>query len=269
MFTDRTPQQLLAEVYDAGAAAYARYWAPALHRHAVDLVAAVPPPAPSTSRTVVDVATGSGALIPALSDLAGERGRVIALDRSLGMLHQAPATHPRVQADAAALPLHDARVDVLVLAFVLFLLPDARQAVAEAARVLRPGGWLLAATWGDQVGTNADVVVREELDAVGAPEFPTLARSDSITDSPDRMASLLENAFTEIHTWGRALEARFDRRSALAMRTGCGALGWRYAQLDPATREVVSARAVERLGSLPPEGFVDLSEVLLTTARRR
>jgi hypothetical protein len=61
-------------------------------------------------RTIVDVATGAGTLIPALRGVAGSDG--------------------------------------VVLAFVLFMLPDARVAVAEAARVLRTGGWLLAATWG-------------------------------------------------------------------------------------------------------------------------
>lgn len=269
MTTGETPQQLLATVYDEGAAAYAQYWAPALHRHAVDLVAAVTPDLPLMPRTVVDVATGSGTLIPALRGLAGDRGVVIALDRSLGMLHQAPASAPRVQADAAALPLRPATADVLVLAFVLFLLPDAGRAVAEAARVLRPRGWLLAATWGTQLGTGADAVVREELDAAGAPEFPALERSDSVTDSPPRMAALLGSGFTDIHTWVRPLEAHFTPGSALAMRIACGVLGWRYARLDPVARADVARRAAQRLDALPPEAFIDRSEVLLTTARRR
>jgi SAM-dependent methyltransferase len=78
----------------------------------------------------------------------------------------------------------------LVLAFVPFMLPDAGAAVIEAARVLRPGGWLLAATWGSQLGTGAEVVVREELDRAGAPVFPELARSDAGTDSAEDMAAL-------------------------------------------------------------------------------
>lgn len=133
-------------------------------------------PAP---RIVVDVATGAGTLVPALRVLAGNGGRVIALDRSHGMLRRIPPSMPRVQADAAALPLRAASADVLVLAFVLVLLPDARLAVAEAARVLRPYGWLLTATWGTELNTGSDIVVREELDAVGAPTFPVLERSDS------------------------------------------------------------------------------------------
>ena len=42
MTTAPTPQQSLAALYDESAAAYDEHWAPALHRHARDLVAAVP-----------------------------------------------------------------------------------------------------------------------------------------------------------------------------------------------------------------------------------
>lgn len=266
MATDPTPQQTLAAVYDEGAAAYESHWAPALHRHTLDLVAEVP--AAAAPRTVVDVATGAGTLLPALRLVAGPDGTVLALDRSLGMLQRVPSSTPRVQADAMALPLAPGSVDVLVLAFVLFLLPDAQAATAEAARVLRPGGWLLAATWGTQLGTGADAVVREELDRAGAPSFPDLARSDAETDTGEDLAELLADGFTGIRTTARPLDARFSSSSALAMRTGCGTLGWRFARLDAAVREDVSRRCAERLRDLPDDDLVDRSEVLLTTARR-
>jgi ubiquinone/menaquinone biosynthesis C-methylase UbiE len=47
------------------------------------------------------------------------------------------------QGDAAALPYPDAHFDTVVFSFVLCTIPDDRQAVAEAVRVLRPGGRLL------------------------------------------------------------------------------------------------------------------------------
>ena len=268
MTTGRTPQQALAAVYDEGAAAYEEYWAPALHRHTLDLVNMVSSAAAPASRTVVDVATGCGTLVPALRGLAGSGGRVIALDRSQGMLRRVPGSVPRVLADAAALPLRAASADVLVLAFVLFLLPDARQAVAEAARVLRPGGWLLIATWGTQLRTATDVVVSEELDAVGAPSFAVIERSDSLTDTPDRLAVLLGGPFNNIDISSRPLAATFDPRSALALKTGWGGVSWRYRQLDPASQQTVHRRAAERLAALPAEDFTDWSEVLLTSARR-
>jgi ubiquinone/menaquinone biosynthesis C-methylase UbiE len=260
-----TPEQALAAVYDEGAAAYDRHWAPALHRHAVALLAPVPR---GRRRVVVDVAAGAGTLADDLRDLAGPGGLAVALDRSHGMLCRGPAGLPRVQADAARLPLADAAVDAAVYAFVLFLLPDARRAVAEAARVLRPGGWFLAATYGAQHSSGADRVVRDELDRHGAPEYPELPRSDELTDSPEHMAALLGPDFGELRTRAGALDAVFTPESVLALRTGWGALGWRFARLDPATRDEVRRRAAERLADLPAAEFVDRSEVLLTWARR-
>jgi ubiquinone/menaquinone biosynthesis C-methylase UbiE len=47
-----------------------------------------------------------------------------------------------VRADAARLPVPDASVDALVNVSALHLIPDWRGALAEARRVLRPGGRL-------------------------------------------------------------------------------------------------------------------------------
>lgn len=266
MNSEPSPQAALAAMYDESAELYARHWAPALNRHARDLVDAVPA---GTGLAVVDVAAGAGTLAPSLVRLAGDGGLVLALDRSQGMLRRVLDGVPRAQADAAALPLGTATVDVVALAFVLFLLPDARAAVDEAARVLSRGGWLLAATWGTQLGTAADVAVREELDAAGAPPAPALPRSDELTDTPERMAELLGPAgFRDVRTQARPLDAAFDRDTALALRTGAGGLGWRFARLVPERQEVVRRRAAARLAALPTEDFIDRSEVLLTWARR-
>jgi ubiquinone/menaquinone biosynthesis C-methylase UbiE len=47
------------------------------------------------------------------------------------------------EGDAAALPYPDDHFDTVLFAFVLCTVPDDRKAVAEAVRVLRPGGRLL------------------------------------------------------------------------------------------------------------------------------
>jgi len=263
------PRATLAAVYDEGASSYAKYWAPALHRHACDLVTAVPSPPAGQTRTVLDVAAGVGTLLPLLRQVAGENGRLVALDNSAGMLTLADPTVPRIQADAAALPLMAGCADIAVYAFVLFLLPDARAALEEAARVLRPGAWLLAATWGRDLGLGADAVVRDELDAAGAPPFPALPRSDNLTDTPDRIRTLLQHCgFRDITTTARPLDASFDATSALAMRTGHGSLGWRYRRLDADEQAHVLSRTTARLAELPVHDFVYRSEVLLTTGRR-
>jgi ubiquinone/menaquinone biosynthesis C-methylase UbiE len=261
-----TPEAALAAVFDEAAAVYDAHWAPALNRHALALLEPVPR---GPGLVAVDVAAGVGTLAPALDELTGPDGRVIALDRSLGMLRRAPLDLVRVQADAARLPLADAGAHVVVYGFVLFLLPDARRAVAEAARVLHPHGWLLAATWGTQGDSGADAVVQEELERVGAPVFPALPRSDALTDKPERMTELLQPAgFTDVRTQRRPLDAAFDQDSALAVLTGCGKSGWRFARLDPDVRTAVRQRVAARLADLPADAFVDRSEVLLTWARR-
>jgi SAM-dependent methyltransferase len=270
--SDPIPRATIADVYDQGAAIYAAHWAPVLQRHARDLAALVPPPQDGKGRTVLDVAAGAGTLLTALRPLVGDAaagGRLVALDYSAGMLALSDPSVPRVQSDAAALPLRDECADVAMYSFVLFLLPDARAAVTEAARVLRPGGWLLAATWGNQVGTAADDIIEEEVDAAGAPPGPDLPRSDELTDTPDRMRELLEpSGFADITTTTRPLDAQFDAATTLALRTGMGNLGWRYRQMAPLAKAVVRELAVARMATLGPEDFLDRSQVLLTTARR-
>ncbi|HEX4977806.1 MAG TPA: class I SAM-dependent methyltransferase [Nocardioides sp.] len=262
-----TPGARMAAMYDASAPAYERYWAPALLRHSRDLLSSLPStPQP---RRVLEVATGTGALLPDLVTVAGAGGTVVAVDRSLGMLRRAGAGVPRVQADAAALPVRSRTVDVAVAAFVLFLVPDARAAVLELHRVLRPGGRMLAATWGEQRATHADVLLRDVLDRAGAPLPAPDPRSDDGTASPEAMRDLLLGAgLTDVRTEARPLDARFGPEDMIAMRTTCGTTGWRFAQLDEAAQRSVRSQLADRYAGLGPEAFTDTSEVLLTAARR-
>src|SRR5690606_21738048 len=69
----------------------------------------------------------------------------VASDLSHGML-QAIAAPSRVNLDAQRLPIAGGSVDVLLANHMLYHVPDKERALAEFARVLRPGGVLLAAT---------------------------------------------------------------------------------------------------------------------------
>lgn len=97
--------------------------------------------------TVVDVGSGTGDL--ALACLEAGAVRVLALDFARPMLRLAQRkTRARgldyafgaALGDATRLPLPDASVDAWVSAFVVRNIPDLDAALAEAARVLRPGG---------------------------------------------------------------------------------------------------------------------------------
>jgi ubiquinone/menaquinone biosynthesis C-methylase UbiE len=73
--------------------------------------------------------------------------RVIGVDASAAMLAAAedlvPASVDLRQGALEALPIGDAEVDLVLLVLVLHHVPDPARALAEAARVLKPGGRLI------------------------------------------------------------------------------------------------------------------------------
>jgi ArsR family transcriptional regulator len=96
--------------------------------------------------TIGDLGCGTGALAAAIAPFVS---KVIAVDRSGEMLQTArrrmrDVSHVEVRrGDLEALPIDDGALDVATLVLVLHHLPDPAAALAEAARVLRPGGRLL------------------------------------------------------------------------------------------------------------------------------
>jgi malonyl-CoA O-methyltransferase len=102
---------------------------------------------------VVDVGSGPGGGSAALHRRFDD-AFIIALDLALPMLQAAaqhagmPPAFARVCADAQALPLADASVDLVHSNLCLQWCEDPGLALAEFRRVLRPGGHLLFSTFG-------------------------------------------------------------------------------------------------------------------------
>lgn len=97
--------------------------------------------------TVLDIGSGSGTDVLIAAGLAGPTGRVIGIDLTSAMLDKlepgaatSRAAIELLHADAEALPLPDASVDVVTSNGVLNLVVDKRRAIAEMFRVLRRGG---------------------------------------------------------------------------------------------------------------------------------
>ena len=86
----------------------------------------------------LDVGCGGGELERFLPD-----GAWIGLDNSRTMLDRAPPGG--VLGDATALPFPDESFDGVAILYVLYHLPDPRLALAEAHRVMHPGGLIAVA----------------------------------------------------------------------------------------------------------------------------
>lgn len=125
----------------------------------------------------LDVGCGPGTVTAALAHAVGSDGLALGVDISEPMLARAVRAEsgPQIgflRADAQRLPLRDETVDAVVSIAVLQLIPNPVAALAEIARVLRPGGRLAvmvptaggaARFWRMLPNTGAHVFGEDEL----------------------------------------------------------------------------------------------------------
>ncbi|MFD9338270.1 class I SAM-dependent methyltransferase [Streptomyces sp. NPDC060028] len=98
----------------------------------------------------LDVGCGTGALTGRVVELRRPRA-VLGVDRSAAFVATArrlvPGPASFAVADALALPVRDGSRDVVVSGLALNFLPSPAAGVAEAVRVVRPGGVVAAYVW--------------------------------------------------------------------------------------------------------------------------
>jgi demethylmenaquinone methyltransferase/2-methoxy-6-polyprenyl-1,4-benzoquinol methylase len=163
----------------------------------------------TATEVAVDVACGTGALTRELHDLV-PGAIVVGMDFSHGMLARAGEGR-YAAADALALPLADASVDVVTIAFGLRNLPEPGQGLLEFRRVLRPGGRLVVCEFSQPVVPVFREVYRRYLTRLmpvaarrltSDPEaYQYLARSIGAWPDQPGLARWLQDAGFEAVAW--------------------------------------------------------------------
>lgn len=107
--------------------------------------------APTSSERLLDVATGTGAVLSELALRAQRPHDALGVDFSTAMLERVgslPAGWSLAQGNACALPFGESAFDVATVSYLLHTLSgeDRGRALGELARILRPGGRLAVLT---------------------------------------------------------------------------------------------------------------------------
>lgn len=138
---------------------------------------------------VLDVACGTGLLTFEAARLVGTAGQVVGTDISGRMIDTARRVAPPgvsfQRMDAQKLGLAAASFDAVLCSLGLMYVPDAAAAVNEMLRVLRPGGRVALAVWGERSQCGwAPVfeIVAAEVSSDVCPLFFRLGQRDQLAD---------------------------------------------------------------------------------------
>ena len=119
----------------------------------------------------IDVGCGNGAFTEEIIARCAP-AKIAGVDPSDGQLAYA-RTRPGAQqaefrlADAQALPFPDRQFDVAAMALVISFVPNPAKAVAEMARVTRPGGWVATYMWDFSIGGAPTDPIYRAMRAIG------------------------------------------------------------------------------------------------------
>lgn len=258
--------------WDMAADAYELLWQSQLstaHRRLFELAT----PAPGES--VLDVASGTGLIALIAADRVGAQGQVLGVDISERMVEAASQRARALgldnvafaRADGESLAAAEACFDLAYCALGLMYMPDPLNAVREIHRVLRPGGRIALAVWGERVNCGWSPVfpiVDAEVSSEVCPLFFHLGYEGALTQlcreagfvdmDEQRVKAVLRYASGE-----QACDAAFVG--------GPVAMAW--SRFDEATRRRVQQRYLDAIADWRDgEGYRMAGEFVVLTARK-
>ncbi|WP_430404088.1 class I SAM-dependent methyltransferase [Hyphomonas sp.] len=197
---------------------------------------------------VLDVACGTGLVTLPLADAVGPGGRVIATDlseRMVDFLQQEADVlgYKNIRAfrsDAERLTgIRDETFDLVSCALGLMYCPNPTAAIAEAYRVLKPGGRAVFAVWGARKNCGwADIfpIVDAHVNSDVCPLFFRLGTGESL---PHEM-SLGGFQAVDMERLQTRLSYKDDQKALEAAFLG-GPVAMAYARFDQETKKAVDA----------------------------
>lgn len=238
--------------YDAGAAAYDRLtgrWSRMYVDRVLDAAAV------GEGSHVLDVATGTGDAAIVAADRVGHRGRVVAVDISVPMLHEARAKAGGrriefAEGDAQSLGFPDGSFDSLICLFGLMFVPDKVAALNGFRRVLRPGGRVAATSWSKPTSAPFAGLVAEALAEQLPDDRADLLRPFSLADVDANVALYEAAGFADVKAELQTLSSQFTSFVGdfwEPIEAGGGRLGQAYLGLPENARQAVKQRVLSQL----------------------
>jgi ubiquinone/menaquinone biosynthesis C-methylase UbiE len=210
---------------------------------------------PKAGERVLDVACGSGLVTLRAARAVGATGQIVGVDLSGQMIErarqQADTQHLSnaafIRMDAETLALPDASFDVALCALGLMYLPDPARALREMRRILRPGGRLGLAVWGERslcAWSAIFPIVDAEVASEVCPLFFQLGGGNALA----RLCADAEFEAIEHHRLaGTIAYANADEACGAAFVGGPVALAW--SRFDEPVRARVRARYLQAIDS--------------------
>jgi SAM-dependent methyltransferase len=173
-----------------------------------------------TGQAVLDVACGTGIVSRTVTERVGRTGRVSGVDLNDGMLAVARRLRPDLewrQADVGALPFADRTFDAALCQMALMFFPDRAAALAEMARVVRPGGVVALAVPASLDAQPAYGPFVEMAVQAAGPEAASVLGAYWACGDLDGLCDLVTSAGLEVtDTWTHLGTAAFDSPAQLA-----------------------------------------------------